>query len=158
MSMRIFRALIGALAVCAISAQAAAASGPKPGRYECYQTIRDVSPINGEVSYSTIFQTALILHGRGRYELGLRSGVGRYAHSRSGRLAFRGGPLDSNSQFWHVGGHYYGGGRQMPYSTLNPGRRYKIVLHELRSNDSDTAPPFQEFDNRQDATFWYCVR
>jgi hypothetical protein len=45
----------------------------------------------------------------------------------------------------------------MPFSTLpDPGRKYRITLHERRTDDSDTAPPHKEFDQRQDATFWYC--
>lgn len=153
----VVRAAIAALGVCAVTAPVAVAAAPKLGRYQCYQTTRQVSPITGAVGYSTTFQIALTLHRNGLYDVGLRSGAGRFA-DQGARIAFHGGPLDSNLDFWHVAGRYYPAGRTMPQSVLNPNRRYTIVLRDLRRSDADTAPPFQEFDARQDATFWYCAR
>ena len=144
------------LAVCAIGAQPAAAAGPKLGRHQCYQTMRDVSPITGAVTYSTIFVTALTLHRRGLYEMAFRSDFGHYRY-HAGKLTFRGGPFNSSANSWHIAGRYYRGGKTMPHSTLHPSKRYSIVLRDLRASDADTAPPISEFDQRQDATFWYCT-
>jgi hypothetical protein len=146
-----------AVAVSAVAAQGAAASGPPAGHYRCYQTFREVSQINGEVTYATQYRDTLILRRHRRYEQSLRVGPGRYRY-KSGRLAFHGGSLDSASQYWHVAGRYRRAGRTMPHSVLKPTKRYKIVLRDRRSDDSDTAPPVREFDARQNASFWYCSR
>ena len=157
MSIPIARVAAVALALTAVAAPAASAAGPKTGHYKCFETFREVSQINGEVTYATQYRDTLNLRSHGRYEESLRVGPGLFKY-RAGKLAFAGGSLDSESEFWHVGGKYYKAGKTMPNSTLNPAKRYTIVLRDLRSDDSDTAPPAKEFDARQNASFWYCSR
>lgn len=151
------RGALVALTLCAVVAPAATAATPRTGRYKCFQTFREVSLINGEVTYATQYRDSLILRSHGRYALALRTAPGRWA-TRSGRLGFHGGSLDSASENWHVGGRYVARGRTMPHATMNATKRYTIVLRDLRSDDSDTAPPPAEFARRQNASFWYCAR
>ena len=144
------------VAVLASAAPAGAKAAPKHAYYQCYETYRDVSQINGEVSYSTLFRDSMTLKKHGVYKLGTRGVAGTYKYKK-GHLRFHGGPFDDSANFWHVGGAFYPHGRVMPHSTLaDPSRKYTITLRERRTDDSDTAPPFSEFDQRQDATFWYC--
>jgi hypothetical protein len=156
------RLLCAAVVACALGASGAgvaSASGPKHGYYQCYVTQRNVSPINGEVGFTTTFASSLTLRSGGHYDMFLRQS-GRYKAYKSGRLTFRGGALDDNANFWHVGGRYYPHGKTMPHSTLaNPKRHFAIVLRDLRSNDSDSAPAYKEFDMiRAGLSYWYCAR
>jgi hypothetical protein len=159
---RVLKVGLLVLTLCLAATASASASAPRTGRYQCYATFKDVSPITGEVGYQTNFEDALNLghlsKGHGRYHLTFNDpSAGHYGY-RNGRLSFRGGALNDNSRFWHVAGTFHSHGVLMPHSTLaNRNRRFTIVLRDLRADDSDQAPAFKQFDmSRAGGSYWYC--
>lgn len=153
---RIRGTFVAGLALCAWAGGAAPASAgqrPAPGYYQCYQTTRYVSPVNGEASYATSFRTAVTLRSAHRYTISLEGIAGRWAMSGS-KILFHSGPFDDAANGVHVSGTYYPHGRAMPNSQLAPSTKYPIVLRGRASNP-DTRPAASE---TADATFWYCKR
>jgi hypothetical protein len=127
-------------------------SGIPTGYYQCYQTIQDVSPITGQVSYSTVFMHSFTLFGNGTYNAypeGLFNRDNHWKFAR-GTLKFSSGPMWAG--FRHAVGAYTKAGKPMPNSQLLPGRRYQLVLHDARTNDADTLPHHETAA----ASFWYC--
>jgi hypothetical protein len=136
------------------AAPAAASSGIPAGYYQCYQTVRDVSPVNGEVSYSTFFAKSFTLFHNGTYNVPQEGTYNGYNHWKfaKGTLKFKTGPFWAG--FRHAVGRYSKAGSLMPNSQLNPSRRYPLVLRDARSGDSDTLPQH----GSADATLWYCAK
>jgi hypothetical protein len=142
---------IAALSLLAASPAIASSHIPS-GYYQCYQTIRDVSPVNGEVSYSTIFAKSFTLFRNGTYNVPQEGTYNGYNHWKfaNGTLKFRTGPFWSG--FRHAVGHYKKAGSTMPNSQLSPALRYPLVLRDTRRNDADELPQ----RGSADATLWYC--
>lgn len=128
-------------------------AGIPTGYYQCYQTIRDVSPINGSVSFSTSFVKSFTLFHNGTYHVfaeGLFDRSNHWSFS-NGKLKFSSGPMWSG--FRHAVGAYSKAGKLMPNAvTLSPTARYQLVMRDARTNDADTLPHHQTID----ASFWYC--
>jgi hypothetical protein len=128
------------------------------GYYQCYLTTKDVSPINGKVSYSTVFESSFTLKSNNRYEVSFLysggEGPGRIV-TNGHNVRFVGGAWDSDARSYHLKGTVYPAGVTMPNSQLTPAKRYKLVLRGAR-NDADTAPPTSEFTGAVPRSFWYC--
>ena len=124
------------------------------GYYQCYETRRDVSPINGEISYSTIFVKSFTLFAGGTYNVPNEGLFNRDNHWKfsSPTLHFSSGPMWEG--FRHAIGAYNKAGSLMANSTLNPTQRYPLVLRDARSGDSDSLPQKETAD----ATLWYCKK
>jgi hypothetical protein len=137
-----------------VASPAIASSHIPSGYYQCYQTTRYVSPINGETSYSTAFVKSFTLFGNGTYNVPQEGTYNGYNHWKltKGTLRFKTGPFWSG--FRHAVGRYAKAGSLMPNSQLNPTLRYPLVLRDARSNDSDTLPQH----GSADATLWYCKK
>jgi hypothetical protein len=128
------------------------------GYYQCYLTTKYVSPINGEVSYGTIFESSFTLKSNSRYTVSfLYSGAGGTGRIvvKGHNVRFVGGAWDSDANSWHLKGTVYPHGITMPHSQLSPAKRYKLVLRGS-PNDADTAPPTSEFAGSVPRSFWYC--
>ena len=154
-----FSAALTALCAPAVGAVAhRSAARLAPGYYQCYQTSMDVSPINGGVSYSTIFKSSFTVQSKHRYSVSFlysgNEGPGVFV-IKGHSVRFVGGSFDSNSRFWHLKGTVYPGGVTMPHSTISLTKRYKLVLRGS-PNDSDGAPPTSEFTGAVPRSFWYC--
>ena len=127
------------------------------GYYQCYQTTRNVSQINGGVSYNTRFTESFTLSPGLRYQVGLRTSPDyrtQHVASSGSSVRFVGGPYDSTSDSMHLSGTFYPQGVTMPNSRLNPAQLYTLVLHGA-PGDTDVSPPA---DQSGDRSFWYCKR
>jgi hypothetical protein len=132
------------------------AAGPHTGSFTCWQTSRYVSQINGEVSYSTRRVTKLVLGHRRHYGLELMARTGKWSH-KGNHIHFRGGELDRSSPFpVHVAGTWHPRGVRMPHSQHRAAHKYRVVLFDRRSDDSDAGAPHREFDHRMNVSFYYC--
>jgi hypothetical protein len=154
---------VAAVAALAMSTPAVARSGIPTGYYSCYQTTSSVWPPTGERTYSSAFVHSFTLFRNGTYSAfpeGLfnRDNHWRFAH---GKLQFTSGPFWGG--FRHAAGSYSRSGKLMPHSQLKPTQRYPqmtpterypLVLHDTRTNDSDTLPHRET----SDSTFWYCKK
>ncbi len=148
-------AAIAGLALAVPAGARSHKSGIPTGYYQCYQTIRYVSPINGSVSFSTSFVKSFWLYRNGTYQVPLEGGFNSANHwsFSKGKLKFSSGPMWSNSTYRHAVGAYSKAGKLMPNAvTLSPTARYKLVLHDARTTDADTLPHRETID----ASFWYC--
>lgn len=128
-----------------------------PGYYQCYLTTEYVSPINGGVSYGTVFESSFTVKST-HYTVSFLSsgagGTGRIA-IKGHSLRFVGGAWDSAANFEHLKGTLYPHGIVMPNSQISATQRYTLVLRGS-ANDSDTAPPTSEFTGAVPRSFWYC--
>lgn len=145
---------VAALAALIIASPAGASSGIPTGYYQCYQTTSSVWPPTGARTYSTSFVKSFTLFGNGTYNVFAEGLFNRDNHWKfaKGKLSFRSGPMWAG--FRHAAGTYSRAGKVMPNSTLAPSRRYPLVLHDVRTNDSDTLPHRETLD----ASFWYCKK
>jgi hypothetical protein len=128
------------------------------GYYQCYGTNKDVSQINGEVSYSTVFEASFTLKAKNRYVVSFLYSGGAGPGNliiKGHSVRFGGGAWDSNANFEHLRGTVYPHGATMPNSQLDPSKRYKLVLRG-GPHDTDTAPPTSEFTGAVPRSFWYC--
>jgi hypothetical protein len=143
-----------ALAIVAPAGARSKQSGIPTGYYQCYQTTSTVWPPTGVRTYSTSFAKSFTLFGNRTYNVfaeGLFNRDNHWKFSR-GKLSFSTGPMWAG--FRHAVGHYQKPGVKMPNSTLNPTRRYPLVLHDARTGDSDTLPHRETADS----SFWYCAK
>jgi hypothetical protein len=155
--------LLGATLLALSATALGRSSHPKTARlasgyYQCYLTTKDVSPINQEVSYGTVFESSFTLNSKHRYDVSfLYSGGAGPGHIviTGHHVRFVGGAWNSGARFYHLTGIVYPAGVTMPHSQLSASKRYKLVLRGAR-NDSDTAPPTSEFTGAVPRSFWYC--